>query len=90
MLGSFFLNYILLYILCGFLVAYFGVYIIKRHYLGRIWGAIIISVIGSFLGALMSTVIFSSSMSVYNVAVSILFAAVSLNIYGKASRYHQD
>lgn len=90
MLGSFFLNYILLYILCGFSVAYIGVYLIKRHYLGRIWGALIISIIGSFLGALMSSMVFSASMTIYNIFSSVLFAGLSLNIFGKASKYHHD
>ncbi len=90
MIGSFILNYILLYTICGFTVAYVGVYLIKRHYLGRIWGALIISVIGSFLGALLGSIIFSSSMTVLNILTSVLFAGASLFVFGKASRYHHD
>lgn len=90
MLGSFKLNFILLYIICGFAVAYFGVYIMKRHYLGRIWGAIIISVIGSFLGALISSIFLNSSMSFYNIGSAVLLGSLSLYVFGKASKYHHD
>ncbi|MDA3955937.1 hypothetical protein [Oceanispirochaeta sp.] len=90
MLGSFKLNFILLYIICGFCVAYFGVYILKHQYLGRIWGAIIVSVIGAFLGALLSSVVISSSMDLFNIASAMLLASISLFIFGKASRYHND
>lgn len=90
MLGSFKLNFILLYIICGFAVAYFGVYVIKRHYLGRIWGAIIISVIGSFLGALLSSIFLNSSMSIFNIISAVLLGSMSLYVFGKASKYHHD
>ncbi|MBF9016084.1 MULTISPECIES: hypothetical protein [unclassified Oceanispirochaeta] len=90
MLGSFKLNFILLYIICGFAVAYFGVYIMKRHYLGRIWGAIIISVIGSFLGALLSSVFLNSSMSIFNITSALIMGTLSLYVFGKASKYHHD
>lgn len=90
MLGSFTLNFILLYIICGYSVAYFGVYVLKHHYLGRTWGAVIISVIGAFLGALLSSVVLYSSMSIYNVLTALLLSSLSLYVYGKASRYHHD
>ncbi|MDC7232321.1 MAG: hypothetical protein PQJ58_03755 [Spirochaetales bacterium] len=90
MLGSFKLNFILLYIICGYAVAYFGIYILKRNYLGRTWGAVLISVIGSFLGALLSSVFLSSSMSLFNIAAALLMGSLSLYVYGKASRYHHD
>jgi uncharacterized membrane protein YeaQ/YmgE (transglycosylase-associated protein family) len=90
MLGSFKLNFILLYIICGFAVAYFGVYVLKRHYLGRIWGAIIISVIGAFLGALLSSVLLNSSMSFFNITSAVILGSMSLYVFGKASKYHHD
>ncbi len=88
MLGSFKLNFILLYTICGYVVAFGGVYLLKRQYLGRIWGAILIAVIGSFLGALLSSMILGSSMAVANIAAALAGSVVSLMIFGKASRLH--
>lgn len=90
MLGTFKFNFILLYMIIGFAIAYFGVYALKRHYLGRIWGAIVISVIGAFLGALVSSIFLSSSMSIFNIAAAITIGGLSLFVFGKASRYHHD
>ncbi|MDC7239976.1 MAG: hypothetical protein PQJ50_06410 [Spirochaetales bacterium] len=90
MLGSFKLNFILLYTICGFSIAYFAVYILKRHYLGRIWGAIIISVIGSFLGALASSIFLKSSMDILNIAIAMVAGGLSLYVFGMAGRSHQD
>ncbi|QEN07565.1 hypothetical protein EXM22_06030 [Oceanispirochaeta crateris] len=90
MLGSFQLNFILLHIICGFTIAYLGVYVLKRQYLGGIWGAIVISVLGAFSGALLSSIFIGSSMDLLNIGSSVILAFVFLFIYGKASRYHSD
>jgi ABC-type Co2+ transport system permease subunit len=87
-LGSFKLNFILLYTICGFAVAYGGVYLLKRQYLGRIWGAILIAVIGSFLGALLSSTFLGTSMAVWNILAALTGSIVSLMMFGKASRLH--
>jgi len=90
MLGSYTLNFILLYIICGYLTAYFGLYILRHSYLGHTWGAILISVIGSFLGALGGTLIFRRGLSVSCVVTAVAVSALSLYIYGMASRFHHD
>ncbi len=90
MLGSFKLNFILLYTICGFAIAYFATYVLKRHYLGRIWGAIIISVIGSFLGALMSSIFLRTSMDILNIAIAMICGGLSLYVFGMAGRAHHD
>ncbi len=90
MLGSFKLNFILLYMICGFVTAYAGVYAFKRDYVGRIWGALLIGGIGSFLGALLSSVFLKSSMSLFNVAFALASSALFLFLYDRASRYYHD
>ncbi len=90
MLGSFKLNFILLYTICGFITAYIGVYVFKRDYMGRIWGALLIGGVGSFLGALLSSAILKSSMSFLNIVFALGSSALFLFLYHRTSRYYHD
>ncbi len=90
MLGSFKLNFILLYSICGFTTAYVAVYLIRKHFLGRIWGAIIIGVVGAFLGSFLSSIFLQTSMSVLNIIAALAVSSGSLYVYGFAGRDHHE
>ncbi len=90
MLGSFKLNFILLYTICGFTTAYVSVYLLKKHFLGRLWGAILIGVVGSFLGAFLSSIFLQSSMNALNIFSAFLISAGCLYVFGFAGRDHHE
>ena len=90
MLGSYSMNFILLYLICGFTTAFTGIYLLRWHFLGHTFGAIIIGVIGSFLGALLSTTVFHSGISIPSVAVALVFSAAGLYLYSIVSRHYPD
>ena len=90
MLGSYSMNYILLYSICGFTVAFIGLYILRWYFLGHTYGAIIVGIIGSFLGALFSTVIFQNGISLISIIFSVLFSALSLILYRIVSKHYPD
>ena len=49
---SFYFNIGLIYFLIGFALALFFVFILKKNVLGKFWGALLVSVIGAFLGGI--------------------------------------
>ena len=90
MLGSYSMNYILLYSICGFTVAFIGLYILRWYFLGHTYGAIIVGTIGSFLGALLSTIIFHNGISLISIVLSVLFSALALILFRIVSKHHPD
>lgn len=51
----FYLNVALTYLTIGFAAAIFIFYVLKRPILGHFWGALIIGLIGSFLGGVIAS-----------------------------------
>lgn len=90
MLGSYTMNFILLYLICGFTTAFFGVYLLRLYFLGHTAGAIIVGVIGSFLGALFSTVLLQPGISLISAAIAIGFSAGALAIFHMVSKHYPD
>ncbi|OQY33685.1 MAG: hypothetical protein B6241_07205 [Spirochaetaceae bacterium 4572_59] len=90
MLGSYSMNFILLYLICGFTTAFFGIYILRRYFLGHTFGAVIVGVIGSFLGALFSTVLLQPGISLISAAIAVGFSGSALFIFDMVSKHYPD
>ena len=90
MLGSYSMNFILLYLICGFTTAFIGIYLLRWYFLGHTFGAITVGVIGSFLGALISTVLFHSGISLQSAAVAFISSSAGLYIFRIVSRHYPD
>ena len=90
MLGSYSMNYILLYSICGFTMAFIGLYILRWYFLGHTFGAIIVGVIGSFLGALFSTIIFQNGISLTSIIFAVLFSSLALILFRTVSKHYPD
>ena len=46
----YYFNIALIYLVVGFAVALFFYFVLKKSVIGRFWGALIIAIVGSFLG----------------------------------------
>lgn len=90
MLGSYSMNYILLYLICGFTTAFIGIYLLRWYFLGHTYGAITVAIIGSFLGALFSTVLLQPGISLISAGIAIVFSVASLYIFNMVSKHYPD
>ncbi len=90
MLGSYSMNFILLYLISGFTTAFITVYILKWHFIGFTYGAILIGILGSFLGSLMGTILLHNGISLINTLISFVFSFISLTIFHAVSKNHPD
>ena len=90
MLGSYSMNFILLYMICGFSAAFINLYLFKWYFLGHTFGAVTIGIIGSFLGALLSTMIFHEGISPFSIVISVIVAFSALYFFHLVSRHHPD
>ena len=90
MLGSYTMNFILLYLICGFTIAFLCFYIFKWYFIGHTFGAIAIGVIGSFAGALIGTVFFHNGISLINTGIAFLVSFISLYVFHSVSKHYPD
>ncbi len=68
-----------LYVLVGFISAFFVYFILRKKVLGRFWAAIIMGIIGSVFGGFLLDDIFKKLTDIYNVNVlASLFLSVIL------------
>lgn len=89
---NYYFNIGLIYFLIGFALALFFVFILKKEMLGRFWGALLVAVVGSFLGGIIeyffSDVIekLSNLMNSVNIFPPIIVALILLWLFSKVSR----
>jgi len=86
----YYFNVGLTYFAIGFACAVFYTFILRKPFLGRFWGAIIVGLVGSFLGGLIDQlgahiIEFLSDFNSVNVIASVITAAVLLSIFSKVS-----
>ncbi len=86
-----FLAVSLSYIVTGFLVALFFVYVFRRRFTGHFWAAAVVAVIGAFLGGLVeylfSDVIrtLASINGVFNIFPPVIAASIFLTVFSRLS-----
>lgn len=63
-----YLNVVLTYLTIGFAAALIVYFLLKRHVIGKFWGALIVGFIGSFLGGVVYQTFqdFFNSLAVFN------------------------
>jgi len=89
---SYYFNIGLIYFLIGFAVALYFIFILKKRILGKFWGALLVAVIGSFLGGLIeyffSDIIskLSNILNVINIFPPIIAALFLLWLFSKVSK----
>ena len=80
----------LIYIVIGFALALFFYYVLKKKFIGKVWGAVFVGIVGSFVGGICDffipqirffTLIFYS----VNIIPSCLMAALFLWVFHKIS-----
>jgi uncharacterized membrane protein YeaQ/YmgE (transglycosylase-associated protein family) len=86
----YYFNVGLTYVAIGLACAVFYVFILRKPVLGRFWGALIVGLVGSFLGGLIdqlfSNVIkFLADFNSVNVFASVITALVLIIIFSKVS-----
>jgi len=88
---NYYFNIGLIYFLIGFAIALYFVFILKKRMLGRFWGALLVAVVGSFLGGIIeyffSDVIskLSNIMNAVNIFPPFFAALLLLWIFSKVS-----
>ncbi|MFA7566784.1 MAG: hypothetical protein WCY01_07130 [Alkalispirochaeta sp.] len=84
------------YIVTGFVVAVFFVFVFRRRFTGHFWSAALVAVIGAFLGGvveyLLADVItkLASINGVFNVFPPIIVASIFLTIFANLSEQKDD
>ncbi len=86
----YYFNVGLTYVAIGLACAVFYVFILRKPVLGRFWGALIVGLVGSFLGGLIdqlfSNVIkFLADFNSVNVFASVITALVLIMIFSRVS-----
>jgi uncharacterized membrane protein YeaQ/YmgE (transglycosylase-associated protein family) len=86
----FYLNVGLTYLTIGFACAIFFSFVLKKPLLGRFWGALVVGLIGSFLGGLIDQVFaeeikFLTDFNSVNVIAAFISAMVMIWILSKVS-----
>lgn len=89
---NYYFNIGLIYFLVGFALALYYVFILRKKLLGRFWGALLVSVVGAFLGGIIeyffSDIIakLSNLMNAVNIFPAIITALLLLWIFSKVNR----
>jgi hypothetical protein len=89
---NYYFNIGLIYFLIGFALAIYFVFILKKKTLGRFWGALLVAVVGSFLGGIIeyffSDIIekLSNLMNAVNIFPPIIVSLFLLWLFSKVSR----
>lgn len=79
------------YILIGFTLAVFYVFVFRRRFFGNIWGAAVVAIVGAFLGGVIDFLfhdiieLLSSLNGVINIFPPLISAAVVLSIFASIS-----
>ena len=86
----YYFNVGLTYFAIGFACALFYALILRKPFLGRFWGALIVGLVGSFLGGLIDQlgahiIEWLSDFNSVNVIASVITAAVLLSIFSRVS-----
>ena len=86
----YYFNVGLTYFAVGFATAVFYAFILRKPVLGRFWGALIVGLIGSFLGGLIdqlfaNIIAFLSDFNSVNVFSSLITSLVLIMIFSKVS-----
>jgi uncharacterized membrane protein YeaQ/YmgE (transglycosylase-associated protein family) len=86
----YYFNVGLTYVAIGLACAVFYVFILRKTVLGRFWGALIVGLVGSFLGGLIdqlfaNVIKFLADFNSVNVFASVITALVLIIIFSKVS-----
>jgi hypothetical protein len=88
---NFYFNIGLIYFLIGFGIALFFVFILKKRVLGKFWGALLVAVVGAFLGGIIEFFFadiiqkLSNLLNAVNVFPPVISAFILLVIFSKVS-----
>ncbi|TVR59150.1 MAG: hypothetical protein EA426_08565 [Spirochaetaceae bacterium] len=88
---TYFLTIGLSYAIIGFAVSLFACFILKKEFIGRFWGALIVALIGSFLGGVIDYVfadliqVLSNINNTVNIFPPLIAAFVIVWLFGKVS-----
>jgi uncharacterized membrane protein YeaQ/YmgE (transglycosylase-associated protein family) len=89
---NYYFNIGLIYFLIGFAIALYYVFILRKRMLGRFWGALLVSVVGAFLGGIVEYFFsdtiakLSNLMNAVNIFPAIIMALLLLWIFSKVNR----
>ena len=89
---NYYFNIGLIYFLIGFALALFFVFILKKKMFGNFWGALLVGVIGSFLGGIGEYLfqdviaVLSNLLNAVNIFPPVIMALLLLWIFSKVSR----
>ncbi len=89
---NYYFNIGLIYFLIGFALALYFVFVLRKRMLGRFWGALLVGVVGSFLGGIIeyffSEVIskLSNLLNSVNIFPPIFSALFLLWVFSKVNR----
>jgi len=89
---NYYFNIGLIYFLIGFALALFFVFILKKRMFGNFWGALLVGVIGSFLGGIAEYLfqdviaVLSNLLNAVNIFPPVITALLLLWIFSKVSR----
>jgi uncharacterized membrane protein YeaQ/YmgE (transglycosylase-associated protein family) len=86
----YYFNVGLTYVAIGLACAVFYVFILRKPVLGRFWGALIVGLVGSFLGGLIdqlfsNVIAFLADFNSVNVFASVITSLVMIIIFSKVS-----
>ena len=88
---SYYFNIGLIYFLIGFALALYFVFVLKKKMLGKFWGALLVSIVGAFLGGLIEFFFaeiiarLSNLMNAINIFPPIFASLFLLWIFSKAN-----
>ena len=88
---SYYFNIALIYIIIGFGAALILYYVYNKAFIGNFWGVLIVSIIGSFLGAIIEFYfgnileVLSRVQGVVNIFPSLTISVIVIYIYHKVS-----
>lgn len=84
-----------MYLTLGVAVAIFWVYILRKQFLGGIWGAVIVAIFGAFLGAVVEvvfdeTISFLTNLGGVNVFPPLASAIVVISLFAAVCEHGKD
>ena len=89
---NYYFNIGLIYFLIGFALALYYVFILRKKLLGHFWGALLVSVVGAFLGGIVEYFFadliakLSNLMNAVNIFPPIITALLLLWVFSKVNR----
>ena len=88
---NYYFNIGLIYFLIGFSLALYFVFVLRKKMLGKFWGALVVSVVGAFLGGIIEfffadiIATLSNLLNAVNIFPPIITALLLLWIYSKVN-----